>query len=106
MLKDTRDFSGKIRNYQLRHLVRPGITGLSQIKGCRGEVTGYQSMLRRYRWDVYYVRHTGFALDMRIIFETGKVMMKYMFTRKKRIKDLLPGNVYDQAAAVTVKKIA
>lgn len=106
MLKDIQDFSGKIINYQFRHLVRPGITGLSQIKGCRGEVTDDQSMLRRYRWDVYYVRHAGFALDMRIIFETINVMLKYMLSRKKAKRKSVTENLYDQSPAVSVKKIA
>ncbi|MDP4147896.1 MAG: sugar transferase [Bacteroidota bacterium] len=79
MLKDSRDFSSVIANYKFRNLVRPGITGMSQIRGCRGPASTFQSIFRRYQWDAYYVRSVGFAVDMRIMAETVWLMIRSLF---------------------------
>lgn len=59
-------FSQSIPLYMLRHQVRPGITGLAQIKGLRGDT----SIADRISNDLYYIQHWSFWLDVKIFFKT------------------------------------
>ena len=59
-----------IRKYSLRHHVKPGITGLAQIKGLRGEINTNADMLKRVTADIYYVKNWSFLLDIFIIGST------------------------------------
>ncbi|HEY6900007.1 MAG TPA: sugar transferase [Puia sp.] len=105
MLKDSRDFAEVVANYKFRNLVRPGITGMSQVRGCRGPATTFASIFRRYQWDSYYVRNLSFLLDLRIMVETGLLMLTSLFNRDKPIP--MDGAVYEQSQQQTsVKKIA
>lgn len=70
MLSDCIRFSFVISSYNFRNMVKPGITGLAQIKGYRGPTKDYQSIVDRYRWDAVYVRKAGFWLDIKIIAKT------------------------------------
>jgi putative colanic acid biosynthesis UDP-glucose lipid carrier transferase len=56
--------------YADRHRVKPGITGLAQIKGYVGSTQDPEQMARRVRLDVFYIRHWSPALDTKIIFQT------------------------------------
>jgi len=76
MLKDTEEFSNLISDYRFRHFARPGITGLSQVKGLRGPAKDLESISRRYYWDSYYVRNISFLLDMNIMIQTALLMLK------------------------------
>ena len=67
MHKDCYDFSKVVEDYKFRNFVKPGITGLAQVKGCRGPATTFEAIFKRYQWDSFYVRNFGFWLDMRII---------------------------------------
>jgi putative colanic acid biosynthesis UDP-glucose lipid carrier transferase len=67
MLKDCREFSKVISNYNQRNLLKPGITGMAQVKGYRGHTTDFFDVSHRYKWDMFYVRNCSFRLDMRII---------------------------------------
>jgi len=49
MHKDCNDFSQVIANYKFRNIVKPGITGLAQVKGCRGPVKDKEAIFRRYQ---------------------------------------------------------
>lgn len=60
-------FARRIRTYRKRHLVKPGITGLAQMKGYRGEVTRPSDIFRRVRYDMHYVAKWSLWLDLRII---------------------------------------
>ena len=64
---DCRRFSRLVTGYKLRNFVKPGITGLAQIKGFHGPAICDESIISRYEWDAYYVRHASFKLDLRII---------------------------------------
>ena len=103
MLKDSREFSEVVANYKFRNLMRPGITGMSQVRGCRGPASTFQSIFRRYQWDAYYVRNVSFWLDLRIMGETGWLMLKSLLYKDKPIP--AEQAVIDRAG-VTVKKIA
>jgi putative colanic acid biosynthesis UDP-glucose lipid carrier transferase len=67
MLKDCIRFSFVIPSYSYRSLVRPGITGWAQVKGCHGPTDDYESIILRYYWDAQYVRKSGFLLDAKIL---------------------------------------
>lgn len=83
MLKDSRDFAEVVANYKFRNLARPGITGMSQVRGCRGPATTFASIFRRYQWDAYYVRNVSLPLDLRIMAETCLLMLTSLFNKDK-----------------------
>ena len=62
--------------YRERYWVRPGITGLAQIRGARGEVGETQKMDHRIRYDHFYIPRQTFLLDMKICLWTLKLMFK------------------------------
>ena len=68
MLSDCTRFSFVIPAYNFRTLVRPGITGLAQVKGYHGPTLNYESIFIRYHWDREYIRNANFWLDLKIIF--------------------------------------
>ena len=70
MLADCMRFSFVISSYNFRNIVKPGITGLAQIKGYRGPTKDYESIVKRYYWDAVYVRKAGIWLDTKIITKT------------------------------------
>ncbi|MEW9345962.1 undecaprenyl-phosphate glucose phosphotransferase [Klebsiella quasipneumoniae] len=59
-----------IKGYMLRHKVKPGITGLAQINGWRGETDTLEKMEKRIEFDLLYIRGWSIWLDMKIIFLT------------------------------------
>lgn len=67
MLKHTEEYSQIISKYMVRHFVKPGITGLAQIKGYRGETTDSQKMQGRIKMDIFYIENWQFLLDIKII---------------------------------------
>lgn len=60
----------QIQGYMLRHKVRPGITGLAQINGCRGETDTIEKMQARIHHDLEYLRNWSLWLDLKIVFLT------------------------------------
>jgi len=65
-----------IKGYMVRHKVRPGITGLAQVRGLRGETETLDKMQARIDCDLDYLRHWSMALDMKIIFKTIFVVLR------------------------------
>lgn len=59
-----------INGYMLRHKVKPGITGLAQIRGWRGETDTLDKMEKRIECDLQYIRNWSIGLDINIIFLT------------------------------------
>ncbi len=59
-----------IKGYMMRHKVKPGITGLAQVNGYRGETRDLQMMAKRVDYDVEYIRNWGLMLDIEIIIKT------------------------------------
>lgn len=70
MLKHTEEYSHRINRYMMRHLVKPGITGWSQMMGFRGETKELSQMEGRVKGDIWYVEHWNFWLDLYIIYKT------------------------------------
>jgi putative colanic acid biosynthesis UDP-glucose lipid carrier transferase len=59
-----------IKGYMVRHKVLPGITGLAQVNGCRGETAQLQDMQARVNYDLDYLRYWTPMLDIKILFLT------------------------------------
>ena len=70
MLKHTEEYTALIDGYMLRHEVKPGVTGWSQIKGFRGEIKQLEDMENRVKSDLWYIRNWNFLLDLYIILKT------------------------------------
>jgi exopolysaccharide biosynthesis WecB/TagA/CpsF family protein len=70
MLTDCHYFSKVVTGYKFRNMVKPGITGLSQVKGYRGPAKEFATIFRRFEYDAFYVRNASFGLDFRIIRQT------------------------------------
>ncbi len=64
-----------IKGYMVRHKVLPGITGLAQVSGCRGETQDLAQMQARVAFDLDYLRHWSPSLDLRILFLTIRQML-------------------------------
>jgi putative colanic acid biosynthesis UDP-glucose lipid carrier transferase len=72
MLSYTDDYSKKINKYNFifRHNVKPGITGLAQIKGYRGEIKLDKDIINRIKYDIFYIENWSLLLDIKIITQT------------------------------------
>lgn len=76
MLKHTEEYAKLIKKYMARHHVKPGITGLAQSKGYRGETQNVIDMQNRVRLDRFYIDNWSFILDLKIIIATVASMMR------------------------------
>jgi putative colanic acid biosynthesis UDP-glucose lipid carrier transferase len=65
-----------IKGYMVRHKVLPGITGLAQVNGCRGETSQLEEMEARVNFDLDYLRHWSPLLDIKIILLTVLVLFR------------------------------
>ncbi len=65
-----------IRGYMLRHKVKPGITGLAQVEGYRGETETLDKMQKRVDYDHRYIREWSVWLDLKILLRTFFVVFK------------------------------
>lgn len=63
-------FEKEINKYIQRNAVRPGITGLAQVSGYRGEIKKKSDIENRVRLDIFYIENWSFFLDIKIIFKT------------------------------------
>lgn len=70
MLLHTQEYSRLINKYMVRHFVKPGITGWSQVTGFRGETKELKDMEGRIRGDIWYLEHWSFGLDLYIMYRT------------------------------------
>jgi len=70
MLYHHRKFCAELTNYNYRHQVRPGITGLSQVKGYHGAMFDPYLLRGRTKLDLFYVENVSFKMDMMILMKT------------------------------------
>ncbi len=87
MLYHTQYYSEVIPYYNLRLEVKPGMTGMAQIKDYIGEINGERELRKRIQWDIYYMKNRSMLLDFQILITTAsKVFLKALspFTRKER----------------------
>ena len=75
-LKHNEEFKKKIDRFVQRHAVKPGITGLAQAKGFRGETVTFDDINGRVRLDRFYVKNWSLLLDLKIILLTILGMIK------------------------------
>ena len=64
------EYQKDVDDYLKRHLVKPGITGLAQVSGYRGEIKKKSDIKNRVRLDVFYIENWSFLLDVKIILMT------------------------------------
>lgn len=76
MLMHTEEYSALIKNYLVRHFVRPGITGWAQVNGYRGETRELEQMEKRIEYDIWYIENWSIYLDLKILFMTSFNMFK------------------------------
>jgi putative colanic acid biosynthesis UDP-glucose lipid carrier transferase len=60
----------KVKKYMIRHHVKPGVTGLAQVRGFRGEIETDEDMINRIKYDVFYIENWSIWLDIKIIILT------------------------------------
>lgn len=63
-------YGQKIKKYMIRHYIKPGITGLAQVRGYRGEIETDEDMINRIKFDVFYIENWSLLLDIKIIIQT------------------------------------
>jgi putative colanic acid biosynthesis UDP-glucose lipid carrier transferase len=63
-------YGHRINKYMVRHYVKPGITGLAQVRGFRGEIETDEDMINRIKYDVFYIENWSLLLDIKIIVQT------------------------------------
>ncbi|MBL7738087.1 MAG: sugar transferase [Chitinophagaceae bacterium] len=79
MISDCQRFSSVISSYKFRNLVKPGITGLAQIKGHHGVAKDYTAITQRYYWDAVYIRKANWKLDSKILSATMLISARTFF---------------------------
>jgi putative colanic acid biosynthesis UDP-glucose lipid carrier transferase len=70
MYTDCKKFAEILPGYKFRNMVKPGLTGLAQVKGYHGPAATRHMILMRYHWDSYYIHHMGWMMDIKIILYT------------------------------------
>jgi putative colanic acid biosynthesis UDP-glucose lipid carrier transferase len=63
-------YTEKIQSYMLRHRIKPGMTGLAQVNGLRGETDTLEKMLRRVELDMEYINTWSIWADIKILIKT------------------------------------
>jgi len=78
MPRYTNAYAQKIDKYQFvyRHSVKPGISGLAQVKGFRGEIKSDEDIINRIKYDVFYIENWSLLLDIQIILDTIVILFK------------------------------
>ena len=70
MVSHTHMYAEKIDKFMVRHFIKPGITGLAQVSGFRGEVEDDKFITNRVKYDIYYLENWSILMDLRIILKT------------------------------------
>ncbi len=77
MTKHTEEYAQKVDKYMVRHLVKPGISGLSQVMGYRGETQHDLYLMKmRVRMDRFYIDNWSFYLDLKVVWATMLLMFR------------------------------
>ena len=76
MLMHTSEYSPKVDKYMVRHFVKPGITGLAQVRGFRGETKDIELMEKRILCDIEYVETWTLGMDFKILMKTAWMILK------------------------------
>ena len=71
MTRENERYSKTVNKFMVRHFVKPGITGLAQVKGYRGEIETEEDIVNRVKYDIYYLENWSLLLDLNIVFLTS-----------------------------------
>ena len=75
LVEHNAQFAQQMTNYHIRTFVKPGITGLAQVRGFRGEASSSEDIAKRLQSDISYLENWRLALDMSIIVRTAWQMI-------------------------------
>lgn len=70
MVVHTKIYAKRVNRFMLRHLVKPGITGMAQTHGYRGEIENNRDIVNRFKYDLFYLENWSIFLDLKIIYLT------------------------------------
>lgn len=70
MVSHTHMYAERINKFMVRHFIKPGITGLAQVSGYRGEVETENDIINRVKYDIFYLENWSLFLDIKIVFQT------------------------------------
>tara|TARA_B110001450_G_C17372625_1_gene380321 strand:- start:179 stop:586 length:408 start_codon:yes stop_codon:yes gene_type:complete len=70
MTNENDKYYKSVEKYMLRHSIKPGITGLAQVSGFRGEVEKESDIVNRIRLDIFYLENWSLLLDIKIMIRT------------------------------------
>ena len=70
MVSHTEMYAKSVDKFMVRHFIKPGITGLAQTNGFRGEVETEKDIINRVKYDIFYLENWSLLLDIKIIFAT------------------------------------
>lgn len=70
MVRHTNMYARKVDKFMVRHFVKPGITGLAQVSGMRGEIEEDKDIINRVKYDIFYIENWSILLDLKIMIQT------------------------------------
>jgi putative colanic acid biosynthesis UDP-glucose lipid carrier transferase len=70
MVSHTEMYAKRVDKFMVRHFIKPGITGMAQTNGYRGEVESEKDIVNRVKFDIFYLENWSLLLDLKIIFLT------------------------------------
>lgn len=76
MLNFTEKYAVKVNKFKVRHFIKPGITGMAQTHGYRGEIETDTDIINRIKYDIFYMESWSLLLDIKIIYLTIKNALK------------------------------
>lgn len=76
MLNFTEKYAVKVNKFKARHFIKPGITGMAQTHGYRGEIENDTDIINRIKYDIFYMESWSLLLDLKIIYLTIKNAIK------------------------------
>ena len=70
MINFTEKYAVKVNKFKARHFIKPGITGMAQTHGYRGEIENDTDIINRIKYDIFYMESWSLLLDLKIIYLT------------------------------------
>ncbi len=70
MVSHTNLYAQRVDKFMVRHFVKPGITGLAQVSGFRGEIETDKDIINRVKYDIFYIENWSLLLDIKIMIQT------------------------------------
>lgn len=70
MVSHTEMYAKRVNKFMVRHFIKPGITGMAQTHGYRGEVETEKDIINRVKYDIFYIENWSIFLDLKIVFLT------------------------------------